>query len=166
MGALTHNGEIMQGLPANASQINFDKTGTDLNATQAEAAIKEVNRKVNTNTEDINQLKSGLTQCQNITSSVIVNTSVVTQNDSGFITALDGKMLLANLDFTVNADLTTGTNIFTNLGFPKQQYTNYWIPVTNIESHETYFLLLYSNRIAVYQGTLPAGRYKGCLVVM
>lgn len=60
MGAITHNGEVLQGLPADASQINFDKTGTDLNSTQTEAAIKEVNTKVNTNTEDITQLKSGL----------------------------------------------------------------------------------------------------------
>lgn len=48
MGALTHNGEVLQGLPANASQINFDKTGTDLNSTQTENAIKEVNTKANT----------------------------------------------------------------------------------------------------------------------
>lgn len=61
MGAITHNGEVLQRLPANASQINFDKTGTDLNSTQTENAIKEVNTKVNTNTEDITQLKSGLT---------------------------------------------------------------------------------------------------------
>ena len=61
MGALTHNGEVLQRLPANASQINFDKTGTNLNSTQAENAIKEVNTKVNTNTSDITQLKSGLT---------------------------------------------------------------------------------------------------------
>lgn len=60
MGALTHNGEVLQRLPADASQINFDKTGTNLNSTQTEAAIKEVNGKVNTNTEDITQLKSGL----------------------------------------------------------------------------------------------------------
>lgn len=64
MGALTHNGEIMQGLPANASQINFDKTGTDLSATQTENAIKEVNGKVNANAEDITQLKSGLNVSQ------------------------------------------------------------------------------------------------------
>lgn len=60
MGALTHNGEVLQGLPANASQINFDKTGTDLNSTQTENAIKEVNTKANTNANDIDQLKSGL----------------------------------------------------------------------------------------------------------
>lgn len=60
MGALTHNGEVMQGLPADASQINFDKTGTDLNSTQTENAIKEVNTKANTNAADITQLKSGL----------------------------------------------------------------------------------------------------------
>lgn len=47
MGAITHNGEVLQRLPANASQINFDNTGTDLNSTQAENAIKEVNSKVN-----------------------------------------------------------------------------------------------------------------------
>ena len=61
MGAITHNGEVLQRLPANASQINFDKTGTNLNSTQTEAAIKEVNTKVNTNAADIDQLKSGLT---------------------------------------------------------------------------------------------------------
>ena len=61
MGALTHNGEVLQSLPANASQINFNKTGTNLNSTQVENAIKEVNGKVNTNTDDITQLKSGLT---------------------------------------------------------------------------------------------------------
>lgn len=60
MGALTHNGEVLQRLPADASQINFDKTGTNLNSTQTENAIKEVNTKVNTNTNDITQLKSGL----------------------------------------------------------------------------------------------------------
>jgi len=49
----------LQSLPANANQINFDKTGTNLNSTQTENAIKEVNTKVNTNTTDINQLKSG-----------------------------------------------------------------------------------------------------------
>lgn len=65
MGALTHNGEVLQGLPANASQINFDKTGTNLNSTQTENAIKEVNTKVNTNTDDITQLKSGLTNAEN-----------------------------------------------------------------------------------------------------
>lgn len=48
MGALTHNGEVLQSLPANASQINFDKTGTNLNSTQTENAIKEVNTKANT----------------------------------------------------------------------------------------------------------------------
>lgn len=67
MGALTHNGEVLQGLPANASQINFDKTGTDLNSTQTENAIKEVNTKVNTNTDDIDQLKSGLIKRVRIT---------------------------------------------------------------------------------------------------
>jgi hypothetical protein len=61
MGVITHNGEVLQSLPANASQINFDNTGTNLNSTQTENAIKEVNTKVNTNTADINQLKSGLT---------------------------------------------------------------------------------------------------------
>lgn len=60
MGALTHDGEVLQSLPTNASQINFDKTGTDLNSTQVENAIKEVNAKVNTNADDITQLKSGL----------------------------------------------------------------------------------------------------------
>lgn len=60
MGALTHNGEVLQSLPADASQINFDKTGTDLNSTQTEAAIKEVNGKVNDNADEIDQLKSGL----------------------------------------------------------------------------------------------------------
>ena len=48
MGALTHNGEVLQSLPANASQINFDNTGTNLNSTQTENAIKEVNTKANT----------------------------------------------------------------------------------------------------------------------
>lgn len=48
MGAITHNGEVLQRLPANASQINFDKTGTNLNSTQTESAIKEVNTKANT----------------------------------------------------------------------------------------------------------------------
>lgn len=48
MGALTHNGEVLQRLPANASQINFDKSGTNLNSTQTENAIKEVNTKANT----------------------------------------------------------------------------------------------------------------------
>lgn len=67
MGALTHNGEVLQSLPANASQINFDKTGTNLNSTQTENAIKEVNTKVNTNTDDITQLKSGLTNLQTVT---------------------------------------------------------------------------------------------------
>lgn len=47
MGAITHNGEVLQRLPADASQINFDKTGTDLNSTQTENAIKEVNTKAN-----------------------------------------------------------------------------------------------------------------------
>ena len=60
MGAITHQGEVLQRLPADASQINFDKTGTNLNSTQTEAAIKEVNTKVNTNTDEIDQLKSGL----------------------------------------------------------------------------------------------------------
>lgn len=60
MGALTHNGEVLQSLPADASQINFNNTGTNLNSTQTENAIKEVNTKVNTNTDDITQLKSGL----------------------------------------------------------------------------------------------------------
>lgn len=71
MGALTHNGEVMQGLPADASQINFDKTGTDLNSTQTENAIKEVNTKVNTNTADITQLKSGLTNVGNYSTSEV-----------------------------------------------------------------------------------------------
>lgn len=48
MGAITHNGEVLQRLPASASQINFDNTGTDLNSTQTENAIKEVNTKANT----------------------------------------------------------------------------------------------------------------------
>lgn len=60
MGALTHNGDVLQGLPADASQINFNKAGTDLDSTQVENAIKEVNTKVNTNANDIDQLKSGL----------------------------------------------------------------------------------------------------------
>lgn len=60
MGALTHNGEVLQGLPANASQINFDNTGTNLNSTQTENAIKEVNTKANTNATAINGLVSGL----------------------------------------------------------------------------------------------------------
>lgn len=68
MGALTHNGEVLQRLPADASQINFDKTGTNLNSTQTENAIKEVNTKVNTNTDDITQLKSGLTNLKNFVS--------------------------------------------------------------------------------------------------
>lgn len=47
MGAITHQGEVLQGLPADASQVNFNKTGTDLESTQTENAIKEVNGKVN-----------------------------------------------------------------------------------------------------------------------
>lgn len=66
MGALTHNGDVLQGLPANASQINFDNTGTDLDSTQVENAIKEVNTKVNTNANDIDQLKSGLANLNNL----------------------------------------------------------------------------------------------------
>lgn len=61
MGAITHSGEVLQKLPADASQVNFDKTGTNLTSTQTENAIKEVNTKVNTNTNDIAQLMSGLT---------------------------------------------------------------------------------------------------------
>lgn len=80
MGALTHNGEVLQSLPANASQINFDKTGTDLNSTQTENAIKEVNTKANTNANDIDQLKSGLT-AQSVTftpaTGVTIDTSVM-----------------------------------------------------------------------------------------
>lgn len=100
MGALTHNGEIMQGLPANASQINFDKTGTDLNATQAEAAIKEVNGKVNTNAEDITQLKSGIIKRTRITD---------TTSSAGTIaTAID-------FNRAVSAMCITGYNYYLNI---------------------------------------------------
>lgn len=89
MGAITHNGEVLQRLPADASQINFDKTGTDLSATQTENAIKEVNTKVNANADDITQLKSGLTkQVSNsitlpATSNGITSTQIETSVPSG-----------------------------------------------------------------------------------
>lgn len=88
MGALTHNGEVLQRLPANASQINFDKTGTNLNSTQVENAIKEVNTKVNTNTTDIDQLKSGLIKHTTETVSGTTNSSGVLISTYGANTKL------------------------------------------------------------------------------
>lgn len=42
MGALTHNGEVLQSLPADASQINYDNTDSHLQATQVQAAVDEL----------------------------------------------------------------------------------------------------------------------------
>lgn len=47
MGALTHNGDVITGLPSTASQINYDNTSSGMAATQVQAAVDE--------------LKSGLT---------------------------------------------------------------------------------------------------------
>lgn len=47
MGAITHNGDVLQGLPGDASQINYDNTSSGMAATQVQAAVDE--------------LKSGLT---------------------------------------------------------------------------------------------------------
>ena len=87
MGALTHNGEVLQRLPANASQINFDNTGTNLNSTQTENAIKEVNTKVNTNTSDITQLKSGLIGVGHIRTETVTLTGGEPGTDGSFTIA-------------------------------------------------------------------------------
>lgn len=92
MGSLTHNGEVLQSLPANASQINFDKTGTNLNATQTEAAIKEVNGKVNTNSEDINQLKSGLIGVGHVRTEPVTLTGGEPGTDGSFTIANFGNV--------------------------------------------------------------------------
>lgn len=117
MGALTHNGEVLQSLPANASQINFDKTGTNLNSTQTENAIKEVNTKVNTNTDNITQLKSGLIKVVSGTrtfTDVAANTSEnLTVYPQGLIvahavTCLDADGVMTNTSCGIK-DITTNS---------------------------------------------------------
>lgn len=112
MGALTHNGEVLQSLPANASQINFDKTGTNLNSTQTENAIKEVNTKVNTNTTDINQLKSGLTTKVTFTSVGGTNSNyrdvtIPSDNNAVFLIVAGGSITSVTTDSSGNvSDIT------------------------------------------------------------
>ena len=45
-GIFTHNGNMLQALPSNASQINYDNSNTGLSATQVQNAIDELNAKV------------------------------------------------------------------------------------------------------------------------
>ena len=42
MGALTHNGDVITGLPSTASQINYDNTSSGMAATQVQAAVDEL----------------------------------------------------------------------------------------------------------------------------
>lgn len=54
MGAITHNGEVLQGLPGIASQVNYDNSDSGLSATQVQDAIDEVNAKLGTaSTKDV-----------------------------------------------------------------------------------------------------------------
>ena len=47
MGALTHNGDVITGLPSNASQINYDNTKSGMAATQVQAAVDELKSSLN-----------------------------------------------------------------------------------------------------------------------
>lgn len=47
MGALTHNGDVITGLPSTASQINYDNTSSGMAATQVQAAVDELNSVLN-----------------------------------------------------------------------------------------------------------------------
>lgn len=47
MGALTHNGDVITGLPSTASQINYDNTSSGMAATQVQAAIDELSSGLN-----------------------------------------------------------------------------------------------------------------------
>lgn len=42
MGAITHNGDVLQGLPSDANQVNYDNSDSGLNATQLQDAIDEI----------------------------------------------------------------------------------------------------------------------------
>lgn len=146
MGALTHNGEVLQRLPADASQINFDKTGTNLNATQTENAIKEVNGKVNTNTDDITQLKSGLIglivdvdapKRKNILPLSLAN--IKESNTSG--TWSGNAYTINDATFTVNTD---SNGVVTG------------ITVNGTASATTYF--------SVYNTTESDGNMQGCIL--
>lgn len=72
MGALTHNGDVITGLPSIASQINYDNTSSGMAATQVQDAVDELNSNKQPKTDNnlqttskettgaINELKSGL----------------------------------------------------------------------------------------------------------
>ena len=71
-GAFTHNGNVVEGLPSIASQINYSNTSSGMQATQVQAAIDELNTNKQPKTDNnltttskettgaINELKSGL----------------------------------------------------------------------------------------------------------
>jgi hypothetical protein len=77
MGALTHNGDVISGLPSTASQINYDNTDSGMAATQVQAAVDELNSNKQPKTDNnlqttskettgaINELKNELTGKQN-----------------------------------------------------------------------------------------------------
>lgn len=126
MGALTHNGEVLQRLPANASQINFDNTGTNLNSTQTENAIKEVNTKVNTNTSDITQLKSGLIGVDKI-SQYIFNAETMTDfNDL----VTDKAVTIYQIGYTANMSNKPSSGAFGLLVVyhVASYYIQLWLP--------------------------------------
>lgn len=127
MGALTHNGDVLQGLPANASQINFDKTGTDLNSTQVENAIKEVNTKVNANTDDITQLKSGLTNVQGNMTNVLTGSAAM-QSDHDVHEAVLTRNGMIYAGF-FNMTLTSAVSA--------------WTPFAHVEANLKYTTLCY-----------------------
>lgn len=76
-GAFTHNGNVVEGLPSIASQINYSNTSSGMQATQVQAAIDELNTNKQPKTDNnltttskettgaINELKSGLTDVNN-----------------------------------------------------------------------------------------------------
>ena len=166
MGALTHNGEVLQSLPANASQINFDKTGTNLNSTQTENAIKEVNAKVNTNTSDIDQLKSGLTSAttvENITSTFYTHleSGVTLYNDS-FVTKC-GKHIVGDIVLVLDNNISGNiTSLITLAYAPIHNINSYCVGATDAytASGIMYMWISASNSIVQVQNTYSLNNIK------
>lgn len=97
MGALTHNGEVLQGLPSDASQVNYDNSSSGMAATQVQDAVDE--------------LKSNLTKqtiYNNIANSNVEAGTIAVYKIAGFVVIQFSNVKSAS-DVAAGSSIEVGT---------------------------------------------------------
>lgn len=104
-GAFTHNGNVVEGLPSIASQINYSNTSSGLSGTTSQSAIDELASEKQDKTDNsltttsktvvgaVNELKSGLTNLSANVATLNGETGSVSGNSNVQITINSGDLI-------------------------------------------------------------------------